>query len=246
VSRRPVLSAEPRLAQRARAERKAHRRALLRRTGWVLAAAAPFAAAGWLLLASPWLVVDEVSVTGAERLTVAQVLAAADVELGQPLARVDTAGIADRVEALGPVLSVSVQRGWPSTLEVTVVEREPVAAVGRAPAFTLVDGTGAQLGTARSLPPGIVRLGVAHAGPDDPTTRAALSVLRVLPPVVRSHLAAVRAASPEQVTLVLRDGRTVLWGGVGEARAKAAVIVPLLRLPGTVYDVSTPSVVTRR
>lgn len=244
--RRPVVSAAPRLAQRAKEERRAHRRALLRRAGWVLGLAAPFALVGWLLLASPWFVVDEVVVQGEERLTAEQVLAAADVDLGEPLARVDTAGIARRVRALGPVLSVEVDRGWPGTLEVRVVEREPVAAVGRAPAFTLLDETGAQLGTVKVLPKGVVRLGVRRPGPHDPATLAALTVLDAVPPVVRTHLAAVRAPSPEQVTLLLRDGRSVVWGGVEQAREKAAVVVPLLRLPGTVYDVSTPSVVTRR
>lgn len=242
----PVLSAQGRLAQRARDERRAHRRALLRRAGWVLAATAPFVLAGWLLLASPWLVVDEVVVTGAERLTTAEVLAAADVELGLPLARVDTAGVAERVRGLGPVLSVEVDRGWPGTLEVRVVEREPVAAVGRAPSFTLLDATGQRLGTVKAVPAGVVRLGVAHAGPEDAATRAALTVLGDVPAGVRRHLAAIRAVSAEQVTLVLRDGRTVLWGGVEQARAKAAVLVPLLRLKGTAYDVSTPTVVTRR
>ena len=246
MSRAPVVSAQRRLAERAREERRAHRRAVLRRTGWVAAAAAPFALVAWLLLVSPWFLVDEVVVVGEERLSDAQVLAAADVDLGQPLARVDTAGVARRVGALGPVLSVDVQRGWPGTLEVRVVEREPVAAVGRAPAFTLLDGTGAHLGTVKALPKGVVRLGVRQPGPHDPATLAALTVLDAVPPVVRSHLAAVRALSPEQVTLLLRDGRTVVWGGVDRGREKAAVVVPLLRLPGRVYDVSTPSVVTRR
>lgn len=245
-SRPPVVSAEPRLAQRARDERRAHRRAVLRRTGWALAVLAPFVAVGWLLLASPWFVLDEVVVTGEERLSAAQVLEAADVELGQPLAKVDTDGVARRVRALGPVLSVDVRRGWPGTLEVRVVEREPVAAVGAAPSLTLLDATGARLGTVTVLPPGVVRLGVRHAGPDDPSTRAALTVLNDLPAAVRSRLVAVRAASPEQVTLLLRDGRTVVWGGVDKAEEKAAVVVPLLRMKGTVYDVSTPSVVTRR
>lgn len=246
MSRPPVLSAEERLAQRARAQRYERRRRLLRRTGWATLGVAPFVVAGWLLLASPWLVVDGVEVVGEERLTAAQVLAAADVERGEPLARVDTEGVARRVRALGPVLSVDVSRRWPGTLRVTVVERDPVAAVGRARAWTLLDATAARLGTVHDLPAGVVRLVVREPGPQDPTTLAALSVLDDVPPVVRRQLSAVRAASPEQVTLVLRDGRRVVWGGVDRAREKAAVVVPLLRLKGTVYDVSTPSVVTRR
>lgn len=246
MTRPPVVSAGPRLAERAREQRRAHRRVLLRRAGWVVGALAPFALVGWLLLASPWLVVDTVVVTGERRVTAAAVLQVADVRLGVPLARVDTSAVAARVRGLGPVLSVSVRRRWPGTLEVRVVEREPVAAVGRAPSFTLLDATGARLGTARVLPAGLVRLGVAHPGPEDAATRAALTVLQSLPRVVRSHVAAVRATGPEHVTLVLRDGRTVVWGGVGEGAAKAAALVPLLRLPGDVYDVSTPRVVTRR
>jgi cell division protein FtsQ len=48
------------------------------------------------------------------------------------------------------------------------------------------------------------------------------------------------------VTLTLRDGRTVLWGGADESAAKARVLTALLGRSGTVYDVSTPSVVTVR
>lgn len=246
MSRPPVVSAQARLAERAREERRAHRRALLRRGGWALAVTTPFVAAGWLLLASPWLVVDEVVVSGTERLTPAEVLAAADVDVGRPLARVDTAGVARRVRALGPVLSVEVDRGWPGTLEVRVVEREPVAAVGAPGSFTLLDATGARLGTVRALPRGVVRLAVARPAPEDPATRAALQVLRAVPAPVRGQLLGVRAPSPEQVTLLLRGNRQVLWGGVDRSREKAAVLVPLLRLPGTRYDVSTPAVVTRR
>jgi cell division protein FtsQ len=243
---RAVLPVGPRLEERARAERLARRRVLLRRGGWVLASVVPFALVAWVLLGSSWLVVDKVVVTGEARVTSAQVLAAAHVRLGTPLARVDTAAVAARVRALGPVASVRVSRSWPDTLRVTVVEREPVVAVGHGTTWTLYDGTGTQLGTATAVPPGLVQLQVAHPGPGDPATRAALTVLQDLPKGLRAVVGIVRAPSPEQVALVLRDGRGVVWGGTSDARAKATALVALLRLPGREYDVSSPTVVTRR
>jgi len=71
-------------------------------------------------------------------------------------------------------------------------------------------------------------------------------VLQGLPPALRAQVAVVRAPSPEQVGLVLRDRRAVVWGNTSDGRAKAVALVALLRLPGHVYDVSSPTVVTRR
>jgi cell division protein FtsQ len=212
----------------------------------VVVGVAPFALAAWVLLGSSWLVVDEVEVVGESRLTAAQVLAAADVELGTPLARVDTGAVGERVRALGPVASVSVTRDWPGTIRVTVVEREPVVAVGKGRAWTLFDGTGTRLGSASAVPAGLARLEVAHPGPSDPPTRAALQVLQSLPTPLRGLVVVVRAPSVEQVGLVLRDGRRVIWGGPSDAAAKASALTALLRMKGHVYDVSSPTVVTRR
>ena len=241
-----VLPAEPRLKERARAERRAHRASLLKRGGWVLAGVAPFVLAAWVLLGSSWLVVDKVEVLGEHRLSAAQVLAAADVRLGTPLARVDTGAVAARIRALGPVASVSVSRGWPGTLRVEVVEREPVAAVGRGKTWALFDATGARLGAASAVPAGLARLEVAHPGPSDPSTRAALQVLQGLPKPLRTLVVVVRAPSVEQVGFVLRDGRLVIWGSTSDAAAKASALTALLRMKGHVYDVSSPTVVTRR
>jgi hypothetical protein len=45
---------------------------------------------------------------------------------------------------------------------------------------------------------------------------------------------------------VLRDRRRAVWGGVEDGPAKAAALTALLRMKGHVFDVSSPSVVTRR
>src|SRR4051812_20178292 len=124
-----ILSAADRLAAKAKAHRSARRRRLGRRAVLGLAVLAPLALMSWVLLASPLLAVRTVTVTGTDRLTPAQVRAAADVVRGTPLARVDAARIARRVEGLRQVSAVHVSRGWPSTLRLRVVERQPVAGV---------------------------------------------------------------------------------------------------------------------
>jgi cell division protein FtsQ len=248
MSGRPdkVLPAAARLAAKAKAERSARRRRLGRRAGLVLAVVAPLGFLAWVVLASPLLAVRTVTVSGTSRLTPAQVRAAADVVRGTPLARVDAAAVVRRVETLRSVADVSVSRGWPSTLRLHVVERVAVAGVVARQGVTLVDATGLPFAPAPSLPAGVVRLQVANPGPHDPATRAALAVLADLPQPMRSRVRIVRAASPSSVTLVLRDGRRILWGGTGDTALKIQAAEALLKMPGSVYDVSRPGVVTRR
>ncbi|MDX6220211.1 MAG: cell division protein FtsQ, partial [Frankiales bacterium] len=56
----------------------------------------------------------------------------------------------------------------------------------------------------------------------------------------------VRASSPQQVSLVLSGNRVVIWGSADQSSQKAAAALALLKMPGRTYDVSSPSVVTRR
>jgi cell division protein FtsQ len=241
-----VVSAGPRLAAKAQAGRRDRRRVLLRRAGWALAGIGPLLMLGWVLLGSSLLAVQTVVVTGESRLTVAQVETAAGVRSGTPLARLDTGAIARRVRALGAVDKVTVSRGWPHTVKIIVVERLPFVAVPRAHGVLLLDDQGYPLATVATIPAGVIRLEVTGPERANPTTSAALSVLRGLPKDLRGVLGSVRAASPEQVTLLLRGGRQVLWGGASDGSAKAAATLALLRMPGTIFDVSAPGVVTRR
>jgi cell division protein FtsQ len=55
---------------------------------------------------------------------------------------------------------------------------------------------------------------------------------------------AVAAKSPADIVLSLDHKREVHWGGVEKSDRKAAVLGPLLTQPGTVYDVSSPTLST--
>lgn len=237
-----VVSAAPRLRAKAKQQRRERRLRVLRRAGWTVVAGAPFVAAGWVLLGSQLLALEKVSVTGTGRVTVAQVTSLVNVAPGTPLARVDTDAVALRLRALPPVASVTVTRNWPHELRVTIVERVVVAAQRQGAVYSLLDASGAKVAGSPVVPNGTVPL--VSASPA--ATTAALHVLTTLPRDLRIRLGSVQAPSPEQITLILTDSRQIFWGGATDARVKAAAATALLKMPGTIFDVSAKGVVTRR
>lgn len=206
----------------------------------------PLTALAWVLLLSPWLAVDRVLVSGTSRLDPAQVLEVAGDVRGTPLARIDAGEVADRVRSLAPVDDVVVRRAWPTTLRLEVTERQAVAGVVGDGAVRLVDASGVVFAEEPALPAGLPALEVARPSQDDPETRSALGVLAELPEALRVQVAVLRASTASGVELVLVDGRTVVWGEPGDTATKTAALEALLRLPGTVFDVSAPGVVVRR
>jgi cell division protein FtsQ len=153
--------------------------------------------------------------------------------------------VADRVRALPGVERVAVARSWPGTLRITVTERRGVAVVIRDHAYWLVDPDGVVFQRLAARPR-LPLLSVPDAGPGSAPARAALAALHALPPTLLGGVATVRAPTPEQVTLVLTDKRTVFWGGAGDSAEKAVVLAALLGRPGSYFDVSTPAVVSVR
>lgn len=244
MSRMPrVVSAAPKLKARAAAARRERRTSLLRRSGWALLGVVPLALVAWVVLGTSLLGVSKVVVSGEHRLTASEIQAAVDVPRGTPLARVDTSAVARRVRALAEVASVSVTRAWPSSLRVVVVERAAAVAVPRGKVYDLLDDDGVRFDTVTRVPRGVV---VLQTSSDEATRAAALQVLRSLPVSLHRLLWFLRASSPEQVSLVLQGNRVVVWGSPDESAQKAAATIALLKLPGRVYDVSSPAVVTRR
>jgi cell division protein FtsQ len=192
--------------------------------------------------------VEQAQVTGTVAVPVPDVLAAAGVTLGAPLASVDTDAIAQRVAQLPPVESVRVGRSWPHTVTIEITERVPVATVQTTQGPSLVDRYGVVYGGPAVT--GLPRL-IGSFASGSPNTLAAVGVLGALPEPVRSQLEAVRASTgvtgaPPQVVLELTDGREVRWGAHERAAEKAGVLVPLLTRPGRVFDVASPDLPTVR
>ena len=238
---RTAAPVDGRLVARGRARRRARLATTLGVTLLLVLAGL----AAWLLLGTGVLGVRAVEVTGTARLDAATVRAAAAVEPGTPLARLDTAAVARRVSALPVVRSVEVSRRWPRTVTIAVRERQPAAVQQRGPSYALVDRSGVAFDTVDRRPPGLPLVSApVDAGP--PALRAALDVLDDLPPGVRDDVRQVRAASPDRVEIELTRGRTVRWGSAERGARKAAVLAVLLERRARVYDVSAPDAPTTR
>ncbi|GAA3418912.1 hypothetical protein GCM10018952_56370 [Streptosporangium vulgare] len=67
-----------------------------------------------------------------------------------------------------------------------------------------------------------------------------------MPENLARKVAEVLAPSAETVSLRLKDGRAVVWGGGDRPADKARILVTLLKRPADTYDVSSPDVVTVR
>ncbi len=200
--------------------------------------------AAWLVFFSSVLGVRDIQVTGNLALPVQQIRQAAGVADGEPLATVDVAEVENRLRRIRQIESVVVSRGWPGTLVVKIVEREPVAVLPVAGKFALVDRHGVVTEVRQVAPPTLPALRVDRPQAGDPATGAALTVIGALPQSLVPKIAEVLAPSPETVSLRLKDGRTVVWGGPDRPADKARILTTLLKRPADSYDVSSPDVVT--
>jgi cell division protein FtsQ len=203
----------------------------------------------WVLLDSSLFHARSVQVAGVRELPVEEVRAAAAVALGTPMLLLDTEAIQTRVAAIPRVASVQVRRTMDGTVWIELAERTPIAVVRRGNVVRLVDATGTDYAAVPVEPRDLPELRVAHVGPRDAATVAALTVLTGLPESLRSHVLSIAAKSPADVVLRLDkgrggNGREVRWGGVEQGDRKAAVLTPLLTQPGKIYDVSSPTLPT--
>ncbi|MBO3745436.1 FtsQ-type POTRA domain-containing protein [Streptosporangiaceae bacterium NEAU-GS5] len=231
-------------AARARQEGGAVRRMPIRTSIATLLAGALVAGGGYVVFFSPLLGVRDVRVSGAIRLDDTQVRQAAGVTSGTPLIRVDLDVIRDRVAALRDVEQVTVTRSWPDTLQVSIVERTPIAAAPMGGKSAVIDRFGVVIDTPTVAPPSLPVLRVQHLARGDEATMAALAILSGLPEDLLARVREVRAPSPYAVSLRLSDGRSVLWGGSERTGDKARILASLLPRKATSFDVSSADVVT--
>jgi cell division protein FtsQ len=194
----------------------------------------------YLIMFTSVIGVRGVEVLGADELSHDTVREAAAIELGTPMVRLDTDEVARRVAALPRVAEVTVSRSFPSTVEIQVTERTPVAVVPDSDGTHLVDRTGLDYATVKVRPRGLPVLKVIKVAPDDPSTRAAVTVLGAIPDQLRKRVVEVSAGTPGDVALRLRNGKVVKWGDAEDNERKSAVLAPLLTRPGKTYDVTTP------
>ncbi|MCB0924612.1 MAG: cell division protein FtsQ/DivIB [Mycobacterium sp.] len=210
---------------------------------WLIVLTVASVVLGLILYFTPAMSARSVVVVGTGAVTRDEVVGAAQVQPGTPLLQIDTDAVADRVAGIRRVASARVQREYPSTLRITIVERVPIVVKDYPDGPHLFDRDGVDFATAPP-PPGLPYIEVDNPGPADPPTKAALEVMTALAPEVVAQVSRIAAPSVASITLTLNDGRTVVWGTTDRTDEKAEKLSALLTQPGRVYDVSSPDLPT--
>lgn len=193
----------------------------------------------WAVWFSSLLAVRDVSVTGASTLGPAEVRRAAAVPEGEPLAGLDLRQIQARVEALAAVRSAEVTREWPHEVRIAVEERVAVAVVEIGGRLRGMDSAGVVFRDYRRPPAGLPRVQTTTETRSDALGEAA-RVVAALPGDLAARVDHVEVETVDQISLVLGDGRSVVWGSADRSDEKAEVLAALLPHRHQEYDVSVP------
>ncbi|MFF2052154.1 FtsQ-type POTRA domain-containing protein [Leifsonia sp. NPDC058194] len=232
--------------------RRFTKRSRRRRQAWLAAGGVVAALVlGVTLLAfSPVLALRHIEVTGASRLDPKAIEAKLGDQLGKPLPLLDQAGISHDLAAFPLIRSYTVESHPPDTIVVRVVERQPIGAVQKGSAFTLVDAAKVPIASSEARPDGVPLITAAggSAEKDAGSAFAAVaSVLSALPAATLAQVDTITATTKDDVSFTLRgSGATVVWGSAEDSELKAADLAALLVGAGGAshYDVSSPHSVT--
>jgi cell division protein FtsQ len=237
---RATVSLEDRRKERTGAIRRLGRRRLLIALGVLVLVAG----AVWAVAFSPLTGLDTVTVTAdseSEYVDLAVVEASADAQLGTPLVRLDVSAIESAAEALPGVADATVERSWPSGVDISVTPRVPVANAQAGDGWQLLDADGA---TIAEVGEPVAQLPVVDVPDSEDSERvldAILAAIGQMPPELSSQVTSAAAQSPGAITFTLADGAAVLWGSAEESDLKSQVLLVLLeQAPASTYDVSVP------
>jgi cell division protein FtsQ len=190
---------------------------------------------------SSWLAVEHVEVSGAQTVEASDIRARSGIDDGQPLVRVDIDGAERRIGSLAVVKSVSVTRQWPHGILISIQERVAIAVVEIGDQLRGMDADGVVFRDYKKAPPGLPRVETS-IGTTSAALKEAAKVISALPESLSLIVDHVQVTTVDQISLVLKDGRTVVWGSADESDTKAGVLAVLLAtVQAEVYDVSVPS-----
>ena len=160
---------------------------VLERTGVVARAGAAVEQRLFALTARCGLAVGNVQVEGRERTSREAVLNALAVTRGTPILAVDPADAKQRLETVPWIRSASVERRFPDTLHIRLVERQPLAFWQRHGKLALIDRDGVVIPTERLDQFGNL---IVLVGPDAPAHGAELIDMLASEPALAAHVAA--------------------------------------------------------
>lgn len=180
-----------------------------------------------LFLNSAFFVLKEVRVTGIRRLSEAEVLVIAGLDVRTNVFRVVPKSVCDKLGKDPRIRSAVVERRLPSTVTIRIEEREPLYAIPYAEGLAAVVGTDGIIMADSPDPMDVPRIiGVKASNlllggrVTHPRISAAAEFHRLAAPEVRSRISEVDMSREAQITMYLSGGVIVELGGHESARRK--------------------------
>lgn len=192
------------------------------------------AAGAFAVTRSPLLDVDRVHIAGASATGRDEVLAAAGLHGRRLMVDVRERVAARRLEALPWVQQATVTRRWPSTVEVSILERTPVAALPAGEeAWALADATGRVLDVTPERPADLVMVRTDAPVGDpgtvlDAGTARAVKLVATLDAPLEERVRELRVASGQVDLLIEPRPVLVRFGPAADVPAKLQALVTLL------------------
>ena len=194
----------------------------------------------WLIFHSQYFIATTVKVQGNKRVATEQISSAATVALNQPLIKLPSQDISKVISGIAEVKSVSVERGWPHTVLITVTERKPIAVANDGTQLVLVDDAGiAASGAIPEVPKGML---VVTGAPSTTAMHAAVTVIAGLPKDWK--VTGVDAPTQDSVTVHLDGGVNITFGSGVDIDQKVKVAAALMANKYTAINVSSPDAPT--
>lgn len=193
----------------------------------------------WSLYQSQWFVAEEVTITGNSRLSVEQISTVAAVPIGNSLMSINPGLVAEQLQALPEIKVATVERGWPHSILITVIERTPIAVAATASGYNLIDSDGVNAGLVSAPPKGLL---VISAQPDSPAMTNAIQVLAAIP--TEWSLKGLSAPTQDSVVATLGNGVRVTFGSGERAADKVEVAQAFIEKGYEVINVSAPDAPT--
>jgi len=181
--------------------------------------------------------VRSVRIFGTHYTTKSRIMQAAQIAIGDPIARINVGAVRQRVEAIPQVASVDVRRGFPHSIVIEVHERTPIAAASDPEGgWWLVDRTGKLFEKVAKAPVQMTEV----IGYTEQFRGIGARIAAGFPRWLQLRVKTVRVYAREDVRLEMKNGKQVQWGGEERAARKAEVLFALLQVHAHYYDVSAP------
>lgn len=193
---------------------------------------------------TPLLAIENISVSGTERISGATIEKSLQGLISRPLTKISDSEITELLADFALIETFAIQAVPPHTLEVKIRERQPIVVIAKAGKNFLYDPAGvriAQMTKEDEYP--FLSIGTNDLA--SPEFKTAVKVLLSLPLKNYERVFSIEVSSSLTTILTLRTSNIkVIWGGVNDPLLKAEVLDSLIATKlkkGVQIDVTSPN-----